>query len=63
MTTAMQTAQNELKWLKRSRLFRATTALWRVTGRGPVLSAVEEGPATDGSAVNGIVASAPTDSE
>jgi hypothetical protein len=63
VTAAMQSAQHELKWLKRSRLFRATNALWRITGTGPELSPIEEGSATDGSAVNGIVASPPTDSE
>jgi hypothetical protein len=62
VTTAMQTAQNELKWLKRSRLFRATTALWRVTGRGPVLSAVEESSDAADPSANGADALSPTDS-
>ena len=38
VTVAMQSAQRELKWVKRSRLFRATSTLWRITGTGPVLS-------------------------
>ncbi len=44
VTAAMQSAQNELKWLKRSRLFRATSAIWRMTGTGPVVSSVDESP-------------------
>jgi hypothetical protein len=39
VTAAMQVSRQELKWLQRSRLFRATSALWRVTGTGPALSA------------------------
>jgi hypothetical protein len=41
-TAAMRAAQHELKWVKKSRLFRATHALWRMTGTGPALSPVEE---------------------
>lgn len=39
---AMREAQHELKWVKKSRLFRATHALWRMTGTGPALSPVDE---------------------
>jgi hypothetical protein len=42
VTTAMETAQEELKWLKKSRLFRVTNAVWRMTGTGPVLSSGDE---------------------
>lgn len=38
VSAALQMTREELKWLQRSRLFRATSALWRVTGTGPVLS-------------------------
>ncbi len=62
VTTAMQTAQHDLKWLKRSRLFRATNALWRVTGKGPVLSSVEESTDADDPGANGVAAPARTDS-
>ncbi len=55
VTAAMRSAQEELKWLKKSRLFRATSAVWRVTGTGPVLSLADEGfgatdPPSNGSA-------------
>ncbi len=33
-----QAAQDELKWIKRSRLFGATRTIWRVTASGPTLS-------------------------
>ena len=33
-----QVAHNELKWIKRSRLFGATKAIWQVTASGPTLS-------------------------
>jgi hypothetical protein len=58
VTAAMQNAQHELKWVKKSRLFRATHALWRVTRTGPVLSPVEEGAPTADPGSNGA-ASAP----
>jgi hypothetical protein len=58
VTAAMQGAQHELKWLKKSRLFRATHALWRVTRTGPVLSPVEDGAASPEPGSNGA-ASAP----
>jgi hypothetical protein len=44
VTAAMHSAQDELKWLKRSRLFRAISAIWRMTGTGPVVSPVEASP-------------------
>jgi hypothetical protein len=53
VTAAMQGAQDELKWVKKSRLFRATTALWRMTGTGPVLSANADGPAAPDRGSNG----------
>lgn len=39
VTFAELAGAEELKWIKRSRLFAANRALWRVTGRGPKLSA------------------------
>jgi hypothetical protein len=42
VTASMQLAQQELKWIKRSRLFRTTRMMWRVTGTGPVLSRVPD---------------------
>lgn len=60
VTGAMHAAQDELKWLKRSRLFRATSAIWRITGTGPVVSSVEESPdAADRSAITLDGAGAP----
>ncbi len=56
----LKTAQDELKWLKRSRLFRATRAVWRMTGSGPVLSAPVEADGVDAGA-NGVGDSASTD--
>jgi hypothetical protein len=38
VTAGLQAAQWELKWIKRSRLFRTSRAFWRATGTGPVLS-------------------------
>ena len=35
---AMARAEDELKWIKRSRLFSATRTLWRLTATGPALS-------------------------
>jgi hypothetical protein len=59
VTTAMESVQHELKWLKKSRLFRATNALWKITGTGPVLSpATEEHDAAQPGS-NGAVASTP----
>ena len=52
VTASLEMAQTELKWIKRSRLFRTSRAYWRVTGTGPALSsfpdeASEEQTATD----------------
>ena len=47
VTAAMHAAQDELKWVKRSRLFRATHTLWRATGTGPALSPADNGGAVD----------------
>lgn len=45
VTFANESARTELKWIKRSRLFRATTRTWwRLTGTGPVLSPDPEEP-------------------
>jgi hypothetical protein len=41
---AAEVAQRELKWIKRSRLFAATRALWRVTSTGPELAPVPVAP-------------------
>ena len=38
VSAGLEMAQSELKWIKRSRLFRTSSAYWRLTGRGPVLS-------------------------
>jgi hypothetical protein len=38
VTWELGVSQTELKWIKRSRLFRASRAFWRTTGTGPVLS-------------------------
>lgn len=59
VTAALLAAQHELKWVKKSRLFRATHALWRVTGKGPVLSTVEETSVGVAPGANGA-SSAPT---
>ena len=37
-------AENELKWIKRSRLFTATKTFWRLTATGPALSDDEPAP-------------------
>ncbi len=58
VTAAMKTTQDELKWVKKSRLFRATHALWRITGTGPVLSPADGFDTADPSS-NGAAASAP----
>jgi len=58
-TAAMQAAQRELRWVKKSRLFRATSALWRVTGTGPVLSPVNDDPDAAGPISNGTGVEAP----
>lgn len=53
VTAALQVAQDELKWVKRSRLFRATHAIWRVTSTGPARSPADSLEA-DGPSPNGI---------
>ena len=47
VTAALQVAQDELKWVKRSRLFRATHAIWRATRMGPALSPADSLEADD----------------
>jgi Glycosyl transferase family 2 len=42
VTAAHQSAQEELRWIKKSRLFAPTRGFWRLTGRGPVLSPLAE---------------------
>jgi hypothetical protein len=59
VTTAMESAQEELKWLKKSRLFRVTNAVWRMTGKGPVLSRAENSYDAAGPGSNGAAATAP----
>ena len=59
VTAAMETSRQELKWLHRSRLFRATSALWRVTGTGPALSPTDGGGEAPTRENNGTVPSAP----
>jgi hypothetical protein len=59
VAAAMQAAQQELKWVKQSRLFRATSALWRMTGTGPVLSPADEGSDAADSGPNGTATAAP----
>jgi hypothetical protein len=59
VTAAMQVAQHELRWVKKSRLFRATSALWRVTGTGPALSAVPDESNAARATSNGASAAAP----
>jgi hypothetical protein len=61
VTAAMLSAQHELKWVKKSRLFRATHALWRMTGTGPVLSSFEESSDAADSHANGIDGDADSD--
>jgi hypothetical protein len=56
VAAALQFAQWEYKMIEASRLMRATQALWRVTGRGPVLSVLPplaEGTIGSGVATNG----------
>jgi hypothetical protein len=47
VTFANAGAQRELKWIKRSRLFRVNRLVWRVTSSGPMLSTTT--PTTDSS--------------
>ena len=42
VTAGLQAAEDELKWIKRSRLFRTSRAFWRATGTGPVLSSSDK---------------------
>lgn len=58
VTAAMQATRQELKWLQRSRLFRATSALWRMTGTGPVLSPLDDEDGGPTRAPNGSPAAA-----
>ena len=58
VTAGLQMAQTELKWIKRSRLFRTSRALWRATGTGPVLSSSPEEASEDQSATHAVVGSA-----
>jgi hypothetical protein len=44
VTASLHGALSELKWIKASRLFRATKTVWRLTGTGPVLSPAPNGP-------------------
>jgi hypothetical protein len=59
VSVAMEAAQQELKWVKKSRLFRVTNAVWRMTGKGPVLSPANEGADDADPGSNGVAASAP----
>jgi hypothetical protein len=43
VTARLEVAQTELKWIKRSRLFRTARTFWRATGTGPVLSDPPDG--------------------
>jgi hypothetical protein len=43
VTASLDAARNELKWIKRSRLFRTSRAFWRATGTGPELSGTDQG--------------------
>jgi hypothetical protein len=61
VTAAMLSAQHELKWVKKSRLFRATNALWRMTGTGPVLSSFEESPDAADAHASGVDGDADSD--
>jgi hypothetical protein len=58
VTAGLQIAQTELKWIKRSRLFRTSRAYWRVTGTGPVLSAPPDVASDDQSASDAVAGSA-----
>jgi hypothetical protein len=60
VTAALEATRDELKWLQRSRLFRATSTVWRVTGTGPVLSSVDGGDPTRGSDASATTAPAPS---
>ncbi len=42
VAVARAAAENELKWIKRSRLFGVTKMMWRVTSSGPTLSSDPE---------------------
>jgi hypothetical protein len=59
VAAALKSTQEELKWLKKSRLFRMTNAVWRVTGTGPLLSPAKEGAESSNPGTNGGGASAP----
>jgi hypothetical protein len=68
VTAGLQMAQKELKWIKRSRLFRTSRAFWRATGTGPVLSSSPDEASEDESAAdagagpaNGATSSEPSD--
>jgi hypothetical protein len=50
VTYAGAAARQELTWIKRSRLFGATRALWRLTSTGPVLAPTGPVPASTGPA-------------
>jgi hypothetical protein len=59
LTKALHFAQSDLKLMETSRLFRATQAFWRLTGRGPVFSVRTTPPGgvgviTSGHAVDGV---------
>ncbi len=49
VTFGIARAESELKWIKRSRLFAATRAIWRATSSGPTLSELPA-PTGNGSA-------------
>jgi hypothetical protein len=58
VTAGLQMAQTELKWIKRSRLFRTSRAYWRVTGTGPVLSSAPYETGEDQSVTDAVDGSA-----
>jgi hypothetical protein len=53
VTFARVAAENELRWIKRSRLFGATRMVWRVTSSGPTLSPFPEDDTTEPAVSNG----------
>jgi hypothetical protein len=58
VTAGLQMAQTELKWIKRSRLFRTSRAYWRVTGTGPAISSSPDAASEDHSAADAVAESA-----
>lgn len=58
VAAGLQMAQAELKWIKRSRLFRTSRAYWRVTGTGPVLSSAPDETGEDQSVPDAVDGSA-----